>query len=77
MFPRLASRWALILLITLVRAVYNLTEQPGSSLMPKFPYMEHVKLVAEQLFNVDFLSTFLWGAKRSVFYFDSLLQIFV
>lgn len=40
---RLVCRWSLLLLLAGVRCVYSLSEQPSSSLMPRFDYIKYVK----------------------------------
>ena len=56
---RLCARWALILLLCLARSVQTLTEQPGGSVMPHFPYLVHVQRMVEKVLGTKWLSTFL------------------
>lgn len=46
---RLTTRWCLLLLLAAVRCVYTLTEQPLSSLMS---YFEYVQFIADLLTTV-------------------------
>lgn len=61
--PRLTARWALLLILCLIRQVLTLTEQPNSSLMPWFPYIRYVARVCKLLkklgFGLGWLETFL------------------
>lgn len=56
---RLVARWALLLLLAGIRCVYTLTEQPGSSLMPRYDYIKYVATIFQRLLGVKWASVFL------------------
>lgn len=56
---RLTCRWALLLLLGVVRCVATFTEQPGGSVMRHFPYIDHVRRVVADIIGGSWETTFL------------------
>ena len=57
-WPRLVARWCLLLLLGMARCIYNLTEQPGGSLMRHYPYFRYLASVMTSL-GCPWMETFL------------------
>ena len=58
-FPRLTTRWALLLLLCAVRSVFTVTEQPSSSTMHHLPYIKFVIRAMKKL-GLSWGQTFLF-----------------
>ena len=56
---RLVCRWAMLMLLATVRCVHTITEQPGSSLMPRYDYIRYVKTCVSTPLGCDWLDVYL------------------
>ena len=56
--PRLVARWCLLSILAAARCVYTLTEQPGGSMMRRYPYLRHIAAVLQRL-GCPWMETFL------------------
>lgn len=51
----------MLLLLAAVRCVYTMTEQPGSSLMPRYDYIQYVRTCLATLLGCEWLNVSLPG----------------
>lgn len=59
----LVCRWAMLLLLAGVRCIYTISEQPSSSLMPRYDYIKYVKTILYTVLGCPWLEVpFYMGA---------------
>ena len=63
----------MLLLLAGVRAIYTLTEQPQSSLMPRYDYIQYVKTCLSTLLGCEWLDVPLSGPQIEKLYIHSFL----